>query len=118
MHDSSTVSQNNEGIRNPKGGLWRNHLATEAQQRLGFPSRSKHPTQAELLAEMLREARRQDRALQLPQIMAAGIAQHGARFHELRLRGFIVENQTLRDGSGRTQSRYFLRFDPEAEGQQ
>ena len=117
MHDSSTVSPNNEGIRNPKHGLWRNHPTTEAQQRLGFHSRSKHPTQAELLLEMLREARRQNRALELPEIMAAGIAQHGAPFNEIRSRGFIVENQTLRDSLGRIQSRYFLRSDPETEGQ-
>jgi hypothetical protein len=62
---------------------------------------------------MLRTARAQGRALELPEIMAAGIAQHGARFNEIRARGFVVENETRRAEDGRTLSRYFLRHDPD-----
>jgi hypothetical protein len=64
---------------------------------------------------MLRQARANGRAVQLPEIMVAGIAQHGARFNELRSRGFVIENETERD-SGGVRSRYYLRHDPELDG--
>lgn len=63
---------------------------------------------------MLREARSQNRALELPAIMQAGIAQHGARFNEIRSRGFVVANELERD-NGAIRSRYRLTFDPERE---
>jgi hypothetical protein len=63
---------------------------------------------------MLREARSQDRPLELPSIMQAGIAQHGARFNEIRARGFVVVNEIDRD-NGVVRSRYRLTFDPESE---
>jgi hypothetical protein len=63
---------------------------------------------------MLRNARSQNRALELPAIMQAGIAQHGARFNEIRARGFEVENELDRD-NGAIRSRYVLKFDPEME---
>lgn len=66
---------------------------------------------------MLRKAREAGKAVELPEIMRAGIAQHGARFNEIRSRGFIVENKTSRDGYV-ARSRYWLRFDPEQDGQQ
>jgi hypothetical protein len=53
--------------------------------------------------------------LELPEIMAAGIAQHGARFHEIRSRGYVVINETDREGEA-VRSRYFLTFDPERDG--
>ncbi len=114
MYDSIALSARSSGIRNgnPRG-LWRDHPATPPQRKLGFSLKGNRPTQAELLIEMLRRACSEGRPLELPEIMAAGIAQHGARFHEIRARGFIVENETLRDNSGRTISRYFLRHDPE-----
>jgi hypothetical protein len=65
---------------------------------------------------MLRDARDDGKALPLPEIMAAGIAQHGARFNELRSRGFVVENEMNRDSQGVVRSHYWLRFDPEREG--
>ena len=46
--------------------------------------------------------------------MQAGIAQHGARFNEIRSRGFEVENELDRD-NGAIRSRYVLKFDPEME---
>jgi hypothetical protein len=67
---------------------------------------------------MLREARADSRAVQLPEIMAVGIAQHGARFNELRARGFVITNETQRAGDGRVLSRYCLRHDPERDGAQ
>jgi hypothetical protein len=65
---------------------------------------------------MLRQARASGAAVELPQIMAAGIAQHGARFNELRTRGFEIVNETERGTDGRVLSRYWLRHDPERDG--
>jgi hypothetical protein len=65
---------------------------------------------------MLRHARANGRAVQLPEIMGAGIAQHGARFNELRRRGFDIENEIKRDAHGRVLSRYWLQHDPELDG--
>lgn len=67
---------------------------------------------------MLREARGDNRAVQLTEIMAVGIAQHLARFNELRARGFVITNETERTGDGRVLSRYWLRHDPERDGEQ
>jgi hypothetical protein len=98
--------------------LWRNHPAPPHQQSLSDasqPGQVSHLTQADLLLSMLREARSQGRAVELPAIMRAGIAQHGARLFELRERGFVIVNQMERyDGAIR--SRYHLTFDPESEG--
>lgn len=98
-------------------GLWREHQATP-KQRLILRSGSgrKRQTQADLLTAMLREARSSGKPLDLPAIMQAGIAQHSARFNEIRARGFVVENELERDSSGMVRSRYWLRFDPEREG--
>lgn len=74
-----------------------------------------YQSQVDLLLGMLREARANGDAVELLQIMAAGIAQHGARLHEIRERGFIVENETERGVDGRVISRYWLKFDPEKD---
>jgi hypothetical protein len=74
-------------------------------------------TQAEVIIELLRDRRDQGKPLELPEIMAAGIAQHGARFNEIRSRGFVVENELDRDSRGIVRSSYWLRYDPEQEGQ-
>lgn len=100
-------------------GLWRNHPATPRQQLLfAKPTRKGRgrPTQADLLIGMLRAARTKGFPLELPEIMRAGIAQHGARFNEIRARGFVVVNQTDRS-NGAVRSNYRLTFDPECEGQ-
>ncbi len=75
--------------------LWRDHPATAAQRSLFYrqPQNPKRPTQADLLISMLREAHASGKPLDLPAIMRAGIAQHGARFNEIRARGFVVENK-------------------------
>lgn len=103
------------------GGLWRGHPATPAQQqRLVFrerKARRKVITQADVLLDMLRKARESGKAVALPEIMQAGIAQHGARFNEIRSLGFVVENETDREGDI-VRSRYWLRFDPERDGAQ
>ncbi len=78
--------------------------------------RETRPTQADVLIAMLRERRAQGQPLELPDIMRAGIAQHGARFNEIRARGFVVVNETERH-NGAVRSRYRLTFDPEREGQ-
>jgi Helix-turn-helix domain len=98
-------------------GLWQDHPTTPLQQSLFSKTtrkRRSQPTQADLLIAMLRDARSQNRALELPAIMQAGIAQHGARFNEIRSRGFEVENELDRD-NGAIRSRYVLKFDPEME---
>jgi hypothetical protein len=100
------------------GGLWRDHPATPHQRSLvlGHLNRRGRVTQADLLISMLREACAAGRAVHLPEIMAVGIAQHGARFAELRGRGFVITNETERAADGRVLSRYWLRYDPEQEG--
>jgi hypothetical protein len=73
------------------------------------------PPQTELLIGKLREARAAGRALELPEIMRLGIAQHGARMKEIRNRGFRVANE-LESVEGVLHSRYYLLFDPERDG--
>ena len=74
-------------------GLWRDHPATPRQERLALkPGRKRtRPTQADVMIELLRENSALGKPLELPEIMRAGIAQHGARLNELRSRGFIIE---------------------------
>ena len=98
--------------------LWRDHPATFRQAGLvdrPRKARSTRPTQADVLISMLREARKRGASLELPAIMRAGIAQHGARFNEIRARGFVVENNIERT-DGAIYSTYTLTFDPESEG--
>src|SRR4051812_20429256 len=99
-------------------GLWRDHPAAPRQAHFHFrESKSfRRATQADLILSMLRKARDAGKAVELPEIMAAGVAQHGARFNELRSRGFQIENKLERDTAGRVLSRYFLRHDPERDG--
>lgn len=99
--------------------LWRNHPATPHQQSLLFgtkPKRRHLPTQADVLIGLLRAARANRAPLELPAIMQAGIAQHGARIKEIRDRGFRIENEMDRNADGAVCSRYWLRFDPELDG--
>jgi hypothetical protein len=74
------------------------------------------PTQTELLISKLREARAEGKALELPEIMHLGIAQHGARLKEIRNRGFQVINE-LESVDGVLHSRYWLIHDPERDGE-
>jgi hypothetical protein len=85
-------------------GLWRDHRGRDGS------------TQRSILLKMLPDARACDGTVALPDIMGAGIAQHGARFNQLRSRGFVVENELKRDSSGSVHSRYRLRYDPERDG--
>jgi hypothetical protein len=98
--------------------LWRNHPATPAQQTLTFLSRSrrKQVTQSDVLLQVARQARASRRALELSEIVALGIAQHGARLNEVRSRGFVIENEMELGAEGHVPSRYWLRFDPEGDG--
>jgi hypothetical protein len=84
-------------------GLWRDHKGRDGV------------TQRRVLLKMLRDARSIGGAVAMPDIMSAGIAQHGARFNELRSRGFVVENELDRNGIGSVRSRYGLRYDPELD---
>lgn len=101
--------------------LWRDHPATPTQQSLCFepetkPRRNRRNglTQADVLLGMLRAARTAGKPLELPEIMHAGIAQHGARLTELRERGFEIVNEMERNGSV-VRSWYRLTFDPGRE---
>jgi hypothetical protein len=101
-------------------GFWRGYLGTSNQQELPFKSgrkRRSKPTQADVLIALLRDARAKRQPVQLPSIMRAGIAQHGARFKEIREQGFHIENEMERTADG-VLSRYWLRFDPERDGAQ
>ena len=101
------------------GGLWRDNPATPAQQRLVFGKRARRKsiTQADVILEMLRKAREAGKAVELPEILYAGIAEFTARIFELRERGFQIENEMER-GNGQVKSRYWLRFDVERDGAQ
>ena len=101
--------------------LWRGHAATPTQQSLCFEPEPKKRatnctarTQADVLLGMLRAARAAGRALELPAIMQAGIAQHGARFNELREQGFEIVNEMERS-AGVVRSRYRLVSDPRTD---
>lgn len=100
-------------------GLWRDHEGTPQQRHFTFgrTNRRGRLTQADVLLGMLRDARAAGRAVTLPEIMRAGIAQHGARLKEIRERGFIVLNELERSPDGRVLSRYWLEHDPEQGGQ-
>ena len=99
------------------GGLWRDHPATPRQAQLSFKSSRKRarPNQADVLIAMLRDARTNGRAVELPAIMAVGVAQHSARFNELRSRGFVIRNETEQSDDCRTLSPYYLQHDPERD---
>ena len=92
------MQKNTTKLPTVAGGLWR------------------RPSQTELLIDKLREARAQGKALELPDIMRPGIAQHGARMKEIRDRGFRVINE-LESIDGVLHSRYWLLFDPEWDGE-
>jgi hypothetical protein len=99
------------------GKLWHDHACTPAQSKAHDNDRNHgHLSQADRLVQMLRNARARGLALQLPTIMQAGIAQHGARFNELRHRGFVIQNELVHDRSGFVRSCYWLKFDPEKDG--
>ena len=103
-----------------KPGLFRDNPATPLQRQLAFRPNRKRPgrvTQADVLISMLRKADSENRALDLPEIMQSGIAQFTARIFELRERGFKIENELRRSPDGRVLSRYWLRFDPERDGE-
>jgi len=57
------------------------------------------------------------KALELPDIMRLGIAQHGARMKEIRDRGFKVINE-LTCIKGVLHSCYWVIYDPERDGGQ
>jgi hypothetical protein len=118
----SVVVKNNS---NPKPtvsaehSLWVGHPATPSQQSSSFDAgaaqeRPKRPPQADVLLGKLRTARSQGVALGLPDIMALGIAQHGARLVELRARGYRIENKMWRT-DGAIHSEYKLAHDPERD---
>ena|SRR5665213_2414822 len=98
--------------------LWHDHPATPRQQILPCTKerrRRQTLTQADVLIGMLRAARANRKPLELQAIMKAGIAQHGARFKELRERGFDITNEMERTADGVVLSRYWLRHDPELD---
>jgi hypothetical protein len=95
--------------------LWREKPATPNQQRIAFGKRKRKVSQADVIAQLLRNARARGSALELPDILETRIAQFQARLYELRKRGFVIENESERDGD-RVRSRYWLRYDPDNDG--
>jgi hypothetical protein len=95
--------------------LWREKPATPNQQRLAIAKRKPRVTQADVIAELLRDAKAREGALELPVILRTGIAQFTARIYELRKRGFVIENELQREGD-QVHSRYWLRYDPDNDG--
>ena len=94
-------------------GAWWDYR--RAQPRFRHKScRIRRPTQADVLLAILRYARANDRAVELPDLMCAGILQHEARLDELRAQGFVVVHKRDRH-DGAMRSRYRLTFDPELE---
>lgn len=100
-------------------GFWHDHPATPKQKQLVFRSSGKRsrPTQADVIVALLRDKCALGKSLELPEIMAAGIAQHGARMKEIRQRGVVVRNKLERSSDGRVLSCYWLESDPEQDGQ-
>src|SRR5689334_12614162 len=96
---------------------WTDQAATTRQTQIALGQRNSRGrvTQADILIKMLRISRSRGAPVGLPEIMAAGIAQHGARLNEIRAKGFQVENELSRDKKGILHSRYWLRFDPERD---
>ena len=101
--------------RRARKGLWRGHEATPTQLLLTFGIEAKR-SQAAVLLDLLRRARAETRPVELPEIMAVGIAQHSARITELRERGFMIRNEMNRDPDGCIiRSRYWLEHDVEQD---
>jgi len=99
--------------------LWCGHPATPHKQSSPFVKerrRRRSLSQADVLIKMLRAARTRRKPLELPAILKAGIAQHSARFKEIRDRGFQVVNEMERTLEGIVLSRYWLRYDPDRDG--
>jgi hypothetical protein len=99
----------------PERRLWTNHGAVTPEQLGLFAEGDRKASQADRLLAELRQARANHAALPLPDIMRLGIAQHGARLRELRLRGYKIENHMERTAEGEVRSEYRLTFDPETD---
>jgi hypothetical protein len=93
-------------------GVWREKPATQAQQHLAFGSSRGKATQASVILQLLRTAREQGRAVELPELLNTRIAQIQARLYELRRKGHVIENE-LEHVGGEVRSRYRLVFDVE-----
>lgn len=111
----------NSNISFARGQLWRGHPATPEQTSLVFEAdgterRSQRVTQADVMLEMLRQARAIGNRLGLPEIQELRIAQHSARFAELRERGHVITNTMRRNDDGRIISEYALEYDVEGDG--
>lgn len=73
-------------------------------------------SQADTILSMLREARKEGRGVEIPEMMRAGISAFNGRIMDLRRRGFEIENEMWRDEDGKVRSRYWLTYDPEQDG--
>jgi len=80
-------------VKGARGRRWRGLPATSARNSLVFPFGTGRKAQVDVLIGILRNARAEGRASELPEIMAVSIAQHGTRLNEIRGRGFVVEKQ-------------------------
>jgi Helix-turn-helix domain len=78
-------------------------------------TRSERISQCDKIARMLREAAAEHRAVGVPEMMKAGIANYNGRIMELRRRGWGIENDRWHDEEGQLHSQYWLTYDPGEE---
>ena len=70
-------------------------------------------SQANTILFMLREARKEGRVVEIPEMMRAGISAFNGRIMDLRRRGYGIENEMWRDEEGKVHSQYWLASTPE-----
>jgi hypothetical protein len=79
------------------------------------PIENRRLSQAERILWMLRTARAENRAVGVPELMAADVAHFTARIFELRRRGFVIDNKVGRSDGGQLRSLYRLVHDPQRD---
>jgi hypothetical protein len=72
-------------------------------------------SQARTILAMLRDAREEGRAVEIPEMMRAGISAFNGRIRDLRQACYGIENEMWRDEEGKTHSQYSLTYDPEQD---
>lgn len=113
MKDSSTLSENQERCADSKIA---GHFRAPENTAVANPGVEllHRKTQSAALLRLLIAAR--GAWVPLPEILALGIAQYGARVHELRRLGFNIENRTERVTGTRQRHSWFRLLNSPAQG--
>jgi hypothetical protein len=74
-------------------------------------------SQANTILFLLREARKEDRSVEISEMMRAGISAFNGRSMDLGRRGYGIKNEMWRDEKGQQRSRYWLTYTPEQDAQ-